>query len=105
MALADYDEAIESLFQLIEDQVDELEADVDCEVNAGVMTLTCPNGSVLIFSRQSAVEQLWLAAKLGGFHFEQKEGAWICTRSGRTVQSLLEECSQDQIGEAIILPI
>ena len=103
MSLAEYDAAMEALFERIEDAVDEMTADVDCEVNAGVMTLTCPDGSVLIFSRQSAVEQLWLAARSGGFHFELIDGAWICTRGGKRVEEMLNDCAIAQIGERIPL--
>lgn len=80
----DYDSQIEETFEVLEMALDEVEEDIDYETSGGVLTVTFENGSSLIFSRQPPTQQLWLAARSGGYHFEydQQAGDWRNTRDG-----------------------
>jgi iron-sulfur cluster assembly protein CyaY len=75
-----------------------VQADVDIDYESGndMLTLMFSNGSVAIISRQSAINQLWLAARSGGFHFEFHDTDWICTLNGRTLNDMLREICADQ---------
>ncbi|MFX4315967.1 iron donor protein CyaY, partial [Enterobacter sp. 63] len=44
---------------------------------------------------------VWLAAKQGGYHFDLKEGEWVCDRSGETFWDLLEQAATAQAGEEV----
>jgi CyaY protein len=96
-----FNDNIDELFTEIEDAVDELTADVDCEISGGVLTLKCPDGSAMIFSRQSASCELWLAARSGGFHFNWDGQQWFCGRTEQSLQAMLAEIGLDQIGEPL----
>ena len=91
---------LDDFMQCIEDAVDAADLDTDCEISSGVLTITCPDRSVIIFSRQEPTHQLWLAAKSGGFHFTY-DGVWRCTRSGRTVSDYFSDITAQQCGIAI----
>ena len=88
----------------IEEAVDASGADIDYEGNNGVLTLTMEaNGSVVIVSRQTAVAQIWVAARSGGFHFVWEDGCWVCTTTGETLQQLMVRVCTEQAGEPVEL--
>jgi CyaY protein len=79
------------------------DAGIDYESGNDMLTLSFENRSVAIISRQSAIKQLWLAARSGGFHFDYDETAatWVCTVNGQTLQAMLSEICLDQGGVRI----
>ncbi len=78
------DDTLETLELLLE------AADIDYENSAGILTVEFENDTSMIFSRQSGNNQLWLAARSGGYHFEWDESAqdWRCTRSGELLKPM-----------------
>lgn len=88
----------------IEEAVDASGADIDCEANNGVLTLTMEeNGTVVIVSRQSAVAQIWVAAKSGGFHFNWQGERWVCSTTGETLPELMTRVCSEQSSEPVVL--
>jgi len=87
----------------IEDVFDHSGLDADLENSGGVLTVRFENGTQLIFSRQPALRQLWVAARSGGFHFDYDESAslWICDANDERLGELLTRVTQEQGGEAI----
>lgn len=98
----EFNDNIDALFAAIEDAVDEMDGDIDCEIGGGVLTLACPDGCSLIFSRQRPTHQLWLAAPSGGFHYAWEEEQWRCTRGGVPLLAKLAELGRKHIGEALV---
>jgi CyaY protein len=74
------------------------DADIDYESGNDMLTLSFRNGTVAIISRQSAIQQLWLAARSGGFHFDYDAGKaqWVCTVNGKSLPDMLTEVCLDQ---------
>ena len=72
----------DTLWMTIEERLDDWDgdSDIDCEINGGILTLSFENGSKIIINRQEPLHQVWLAAKQGGYHFDLKDGEWICCR-------------------------
>ncbi|MGS2724633.1 iron donor protein CyaY [Porticoccus sp. GXU_MW_L64] len=88
----------------IEEAVEDSGADIDYEGNNGVLTLTMEaNGSVVIVSRQTAVAQIWVAARSGGFHFVWQHDHWHCTTTGETLLQLMNRVCTEQAGESVEL--
>ncbi|CDG88486.1 MULTISPECIES: iron donor protein CyaY [Xenorhabdus] len=99
---SEFHQLADQLMQRIEEQLDNYDgdADIDCETNGGVMTLTFENGSKIIINRQEPFHQIWLATKSGGYHFGCQENRWICDRSGNDFLSMLEQAITEQSGES-----
>lgn len=78
-------------------------AELDYESGNDMLTLTFRDSSVAIISRQSATQQLWLAARSGGFHFnyDEAEAEWICTVNGQSLPDMLAEICLEQGGVRI----
>jgi CyaY protein len=74
---------------------------VDADLEAGILTLECPDGSRIIVNRQTPNREVWVAARSGGFHFAWKDGAWRDTRSGAELFASLAEIARAQAGESL----
>ena len=98
-----YIELLDDLMMAIEDAIEDAELDIDYETANGILTLTCPNDSQIILSRQSALHQLWMAAKSGGFHFgfDESSDSWILENKGEAFVDVLNRCLTEQYGEHI----
>lgn len=98
-----FNQNLDELMMAIEDAIEEAGLDIDYETAAGILTLTCENGSQIILSRQTPLLQLWVAAKSGGFHFDfdKKKGEWVC--NGETLPDALGRCLSGQCGKVVRL--
>jgi CyaY protein len=99
---AQFNQLVDELMFSIEESIDDSGGDFDYENSAGMLTITCEgNGSQIILSRQSAVSEIWLAAKSGGFHFKLDGDQWCNTVSGVLLTTMLSDACQAQAGETI----
>lgn len=59
------------------------EADIDFELAAGgVLEIDLEDGGKIIVNKQAAVQEIWVAARSGGFHYRWDGAAWLDTRGG-----------------------
>ncbi|MDR0217740.1 MAG: iron donor protein CyaY [Enterobacteriaceae bacterium] len=99
---SEFHQLADQLMLQLEAKLDNYEgdADIDCETNGGVMTLSFENGSKIIINRQEPFHQIWLATKGGGYHFDYRDNQWICDRSGNDFLAMLEQAISEQSGES-----
>ncbi len=101
---ADYQARTQAILLGIETRIDawldEDRIDIDTHRTGGLLELTFPNRSKIIINTQPPLQELWLAAKAGGFHFRFVEGQWV-ERSGREFHALLSEEASAQAGQAL----
>ncbi len=95
-----YDERVEETYAAIEEALDSVEDDLDYETGGGVLTVEFTNGTSMVFSRQPPVQQLWLACRSGGFHFEYDAAAgdWVNTRDGSLFRPFVVQQMREQAG-------
>lgn len=95
----------DTLFHHVEESLDNFDgdADIDYEINGGVMSLSFDNGSKIIINKQEAMHQVWLATKGGGYHFDYRDGQWLCDRSGSSFFIVLSQAATEQAGEPVEL--
>jgi len=76
----EFNEIADQTIEDIQDAIDDSGADIDYDEVGGVLTLEFEDGSKIIFSKQGAMNQLWMAARSGGYHFgfDQDSETWIC---------------------------
>lgn len=92
----------------IEEAIDASGIDIDIErKGAGVLALEFSNGTQIIVNLQAPMQQIWIAAKAGGFHFAQPGGQggaqWIDTRSGEEFFAVLSQHASLQNGAPVTL--
>ena len=104
---SEYNEQLDELMYAIEDAIEDNELDIDYETANGILTLTCENGTQVILSRQTAMLQLWVAAKSGGFHFDYDDAVeqWLCNSNGEELFAALNRCLSEQSGDDITLDV
>ena len=75
--------------------------DIDTQRTGGLLELSFPNGSKVVLNTQPPLQELWLAARSGGFHYKYVEGVWRDTRDGRDLFEALSACASEQAGKAL----
>jgi CyaY protein len=75
--------------------------DIDSHRTGGLLELSFPNGSKLIVNTQPPLQELWLAARAGGFHFKRIGGEWRDTRSGEDFYAVLSAQASSQGGRPL----
>jgi len=102
---ADYRAKAHAMLDRVEAQVDAwLDADVvdiDSHRTGGLLELSFPNGSKIILNTQPPLQEIWLAAKAGGYHFRFVDGLWLDTRDGCEFLALLSANASAQAGTAL----
>jgi CyaY protein len=103
---SEFNQQIDALLLRVEAQAEklaeQLDEDMDWESGQGMLRLDFPRGK-LIFSRQSAVHQLWLAAPDTGYHLSWDGKDWRCDKTGESLASLVSRYSKQLCGRAIEL--
>jgi len=95
----------ETTLDAIENAIDTIDADIDCERADNVLTLTFENGSKIIINSHNLLKEIWVAAKAGGFHYQYREKAWHDTRNGTELFATLSACISEQAGETVHLQL
>jgi len=91
-----FNQYIDETLLAIEDAIDEMGLDIDYDTIAGILTLEFANQSKVIINRQTALSQLWIAAKSGGFHLDYLDGQWFCKNEDCNLHVLLDRVCSDQ---------
>jgi CyaY protein len=103
---AQYRQLAHAALSAVEAQVDAwLEADVvdiDTHRTGGLLELAFPNGSKIILNTQPPLQELWLAARAGGFHFRRVQGLWRDTKDGQEFFARLSQLAGEQAGQALV---
>ncbi len=75
--------------------------DIDVQRTGGLLEMGFPNGSKLILNTQAPLQELWLAARAGGFHYRYVDGTWRDTRDGRELFEALSACASEQAAQPL----
>ena len=101
---SEFREIAEQTIEDLQDAIDGSGANIDYDEIGGVLTLEFENGSKIIFSQQGAMNQLWMAALSGGFHFDydEEKQQWICdSGDNEEMLSMLSRLATEQAGETV----
>lgn len=93
----------DALFAHIEDQIDEGGWDFDCQLSGNVLTIEAGDGTQIIVNRHTPNQELWIAAKSGGYHFALQDGAWVAGRDGSEFFAVLGSVLSSAAGESVVI--
>lgn len=105
MEESEFHQRADAVLAAIEAALEAAGADVDSEINGGILTLEFVDGGKIIVNRQTPNRELWVAARSGGFHFRFDGAAWRDTRSGEPLGALLSRVVAEQSGEALSIVV
>ncbi|RZJ85558.1 MAG: iron donor protein CyaY [Massilia sp.] len=104
---ADYHAKAHALLARIEEQIDAwLEddiVDIDTHRTGGLLELTMPGaggGSKIVLNTQPPLQEIWLAARSGGYHFKWDGAQWV-DREGQELLARLSRSASEQAGQAL----
>lgn len=102
MTESEYLQLTDDLFRRLEHDLEA--ADLDFELApGGILEIEFDDGSKIIVNRQRAMQEVWVAARSGGFHYRWQDSAWRDTRSGDELLAALSGMASGQAGRAVDL--
>ena len=105
MTDTEYMDRAEAVLEGIENACDRIndatEADIDNQRVGGMITIIFPNRSQLIVNLQKPLQEIWLAAKSGGYHYRHDGQAWVDTKTGEEFFANLSREASLQSGQAL----
>ena len=81
---------------------DETDADIDNQRTGGMITLSFANRSQIIINLQKPLQEIWMAAKAGGFHYKFREGHWRDTKDSSELFAALSRYASAQSGRPLV---
>ena len=101
---ADYLAKAHALLARIEAQIDawldEDVVDIDSHRTGGLLELSMPGGSKIVINTQPPLQEVWLAARDGGYHFRWDGAQWV-DREGQEFCARLSRSASEQAGQAL----
>jgi CyaY protein len=89
---------------LLEHASERIGLDIECVRSDNLLEIDfIGNSSKIIISIQLSMQELWIAAKSGGFHYKRKEDRWINTRDNSEFFTALSTMVSTQGGVEVLL--
>ena len=78
--------------------------DVECKRNGNVLEIEfVDNGSKIIVNSQAPLQEMWIAARAGGFHYKRVGDEWRNTRDDSEFFTALSDFASQQGGAPVKL--
>ena len=104
MTPSEFETLADAALERIARVVEESGAECDCEPKgSGVLELEFADASRIVINRHSAAQEIWVAAKSGGYHFRFNGSVWLDTRENRELLVVLSGLITEQSGRKVTL--
>ena len=103
MTESEFLERAEACLDAIEAALEGSGVDCDLERHGPVLDVELDDGSKIVINSQAPMQQLWVAARSGGFHYAWDGTAWRDTRDGSELFAALSRIVSAQGGSAVVL--
>ncbi len=91
------DTCLQEVQDIFERAFENDELDVDCKRSGNVLEIEfVENGSKIIVNSQASMQEMWVAAKSGGFHYKHDGTNWLNTRDGSELFATLRSIAASQ---------
>ena len=81
---------------------DDTDADIDNQRVGGMVTLTFPNRSQIVINLQKPLQEVWLAARCGGFHYRFDGVHWMDSKGQGEFWESLSRYASQQAGQDLL---
>jgi len=81
---------------------DDSDADIDSQRVGGMVTLVFRNGSQIVINLQKPLQELWMAARAGGFHYRFDGTRWMDTKGHGEFFANLTRHAGEQAGQPLV---
>jgi CyaY protein len=92
---------IETLFDRLQEEED---VDIESRRQGNVLEVEVGEARTkIIINIQTAMQEIWMATKLGGFHYRLVESCWINTRDGSELMGTLFDFVGQECGRKFLI--
>lgn len=105
MTETEFNELAEATLDAIEAAVDATGADIEASRSGNVLTLELADGGKVVINSQAPMQQMWVAARSGGFHYARDGDRWRDTRDGSELFAALSRILSSQGGEPVVIAV
>ncbi|WP_180125748.1 iron donor protein CyaY [Rhodoferax sp. BLA1] len=81
---------------------DATNADIDNQRTGGMVTLVFANHSQIVINLQKPLQEIWLAAKSGGYHYQFDGKQWMDTKGQGEFFASLSHFASEQSGSPLV---
>lgn len=100
----EFNELADAALQRVETALEHSGADLDfAMISSGVLEIELADGSKIIVNRHAAAQEIWVAARAGGFHYRWDGASWRDTRDRGELLHALSRLLSEQSGENVSL--
>jgi CyaY protein len=96
----------EALLKAVEKNCDRINEETDADLDnlrvGSMVTLTFANRSQIIINLQKPLQEVWMAARSGGYHYRWDHGQWMDTKGQGEFFAALSRDASAQAGMALI---
>ena len=79
----------EATLQRIQTAVEAISDDIDVDRAGNVLNVSFDDGFQIVINIQAPMQQLWMASRRGGQHFDYEAGDWVDTCSRQSLMKAL----------------
>ena len=101
----EYMDRAEELLARIETNCDRIndksDTDIDNQRVGGMVTMTFGNGTQIIVNLQKPLQEVWMAARAGGFHYRFDGAQWTDTKGQGEFFDHLARYASEQAGQPL----
>ena len=88
----------------LEGLADSSDVDIECSRSGNVLEIEfIDTDSKIIVNTQAPMQEIWMAARTGGFHYRFNGQQWLDTRDGSELYAALSKVASLQAGSTITL--
>ena len=88
----------------LEQIADSSDVDIECSRSGNVLEIEfIDTDSKIIVNTQAPMQEIWMAARSGGFHYRFNGQQWLDTRDGSELYAALSKVASLQAGSSITL--
>jgi len=96
--LALVDQVLDSIESQADDWAASQDVDIETSRSGNVLTLVFEDGTHVVVNSQAAMQEIWLAARSGGFHYRYDGQHWNDTRGGPPLPEALSQICSEAAG-------
>jgi CyaY protein len=103
--LALIDQVLDSIESQADDWAASLDVDVEASRSGNVLTMVFEDNTHVVVNSQAAMQELWVAARSGGFHYRYDGQHWNDTRGGPQLPDALSQICSAAAGVPVTLKL
>lgn len=85
---------VDKLFLSLEEWLEQSSSEIDFESQEGMLMVLLPDGSQMILSRQTTLQEVWLASSIGAYHFRLVSHQWLTAQNQSLLQVIVDVVKQ-----------